>query len=41
MHTEIMQVQNKTIKDYADKLMNLENKLDKIMQGFTGLSIRS
>ena len=41
MNMKIMQVQNKTIKEYADKIMNLEFKIDKIMEGFTGLSLRS
>ena len=41
MNRRIMQVQNKTIKEYADKILNQETKIDKIMSGFTGLSIRS
>ena len=41
MNQRIMQVQNKQIKEYADMIMNLESKIDKIMAGFTGLSLRS
>ena len=41
MNKRIMQVQNKNIKDCNDKILNLETKIDKIMAGFTGLSLRS
>ena len=36
MNQRIMQVQNATIKDYSEKINNLETKVDKIMVGFYG-----
>ena len=40
MTKRIMQVNNATIKEYANKLSNLEAKFDKIMTGFQGLGLR-
>ena len=40
MNKKIMQVQNATIKEYVDKINNLEAKFDKILTGFQGLGIR-
>ena len=41
MNKKLMQIQNKTIKEYSDRIMNLEAKIDRTMSGFTGLSLRS